>query len=45
MKLWVDGKPGSAGSAIRATEKEQMPNINRKVFSRRVRPVNSRGIV
>lgn len=24
MKLWVDGKAGSAGSAIRATVKEQV---------------------
>ena len=34
MKLWVDGKAGSAGSAIRATVKEQVTNINRKVVSR-----------
>ena len=31
MKLWVDGKAGSAGSAIRATVKDQVTNINRKV--------------
>lgn len=38
MKLWVDGK---AGSAIRATVKEQVTNINRKVVSRGVRAVNA----
>lgn len=41
MKLWVDGKVGSAGSAIRATVKEQVTNINRKVVSRGVRAVNA----
>ena len=41
MKLWVDGKAGSAGSAIRATIKEQVTNINRKVVSRGVRAVNA----
>ena len=41
MKLWVDGKAGSAGSAIRATVKEQVTNINRKVVSRGVRAVNA----
>lgn len=41
MKLWVDGKAGSAGSAIRATVKEQVANINRKVISRGVRAVNA----
>ncbi|MCI8692629.1 MAG: hypothetical protein HFH91_07800 [Lachnospiraceae bacterium] len=41
MKLWVDGKPGNAGSAIRATVKEQVTNINRKVISRGVRAVNA----
>ena len=40
MKLWVDGKAGSAGSAIRATVKDQVTNINRKVVSRGVRAVN-----
>lgn len=40
MKLWVDGKAGSAGSAIRATVKSQVANINRKVISRGVRAVN-----
>lgn len=41
MKLWVDGKAGNAGSAIRATVKEQVTNINRKVVSRGVRAVNA----
>lgn len=41
MKLWVDGKDGSAGSAIRATVKDQVTNINRKVVSRGVRAVNA----
>jgi len=41
MKLWVDGKAGSAGSAIRATVKSQITNINRKVVSRGVRAVNA----
>lgn len=41
MKLWVDGKAGSAGSAIRAKVKEQVTNINRKVVSRGVRAVNA----
>ena len=41
MKLWVDGKAGSAGSAIRATVKDQVTNINRKVVSRGVRAVNA----
>lgn len=41
MKLWVDGKAGSVGSAIRATVKDQVTNINRKVVSRGVRAVNA----
>lgn len=41
MKLWVDGKAGSAGSSIRATVKDQITNINRKVVSRGVRAVNA----
>lgn len=41
MKLWVDGKAGSSGSAIRATVKDQVTNINRKVVSRGVRAVNA----
>lgn len=41
MKLWVDGKPGSAGTAIRAAVKDQVGNINRKVVSRGVRAVNA----
>lgn len=41
MKLWIDGKSGSAGSAIRATVKDQVTNINRKVVSRGVRAVNA----
>lgn len=41
MKLWVNGKAGSAGSAVRATVKDQVTNINRKVVSRGVRAVNA----
>lgn len=41
MKLWVDGKARSAGSTIRATVKDQVVNINRKVISRGVRAVNA----
>lgn len=41
MKLWVDGKAGSAGRAICATVKEQVKDINRKVISRGVRAVNA----
>lgn len=41
MKLWADGKSGSAGSAIRATVTGQVININRKVVSRGVRTVNA----
>lgn len=41
MKLWADGKAGSAGSAVRATVKDQVTNINRKVVSRGVRAVNA----
>lgn len=41
MKLWVDGKNGSAGSAIQATIKEQVSEVNRKVISRGVRAVNA----
>nr|DAL67003.1 MAG TPA: type I neck protein [Caudoviricetes sp.] len=41
MKLWVDGKAGSAGSAIRANVKDHVTNINRKVVSRGVRAVNA----
>ncbi len=41
MKLWADGKNGSAGSAIHATIKEQVSEVNRKVISRGVRAVNA----
>lgn len=41
MKLWVDGKLGSPGTAIRATVKEHVANINRKVVSRGTRAVNA----
>ncbi len=41
MKLWADGKSGSAGAAIRATVKNQVTDINRKVVSRGVRAVNA----
>ncbi len=41
MKLWVDGKAGSAGVAIRATIKGQVASINRQAMSRGVRAVNA----
>lgn len=41
MKLWVDGKAGSAGASIKATVKDQVTDINRKVVSRGVRAVNA----
>lgn len=41
MKLWVDGKAGSADRVIHATVKNQVVNINRKVASRGVRVVNA----
>lgn len=41
MRLWIDSKPGSPGVAIRATVKEQVANINRKVISRGVRSINA----
>lgn len=41
MKLWKVGNSGGAGSAIRATVKEQVANINHKVVSRGVRAVNA----
>ena len=41
MKLWVDGKEGSPGTAIRATIKGQVEELNRKVLSRGVRAVNA----
>lgn len=41
MKLWVDGKGGSAGSAIRAAVKDQVVKVNRQVVSRGVRAVNA----
>lgn len=41
MRLWADGKAGSAGSAVRATVKEQVADINREVVSRGVRAVNA----
>lgn len=41
MKLWNDGKAGSAGSAIRATVKGQVAKINRQVVARGVRAVNA----
>lgn len=41
MKLWVDGKAGSVGSAIRATIKSQVADVNRQVLSRGVRAVNA----
>lgn len=41
MKLWVDGKEGSPGSAIKAVVREQVTEINRKAVSRGVRAVNA----
>ncbi len=41
MKLWNDGKAGSAGNVIRATVKGMVAGINRKVVSRGVRAVNA----
>lgn len=41
MKLWENGKAGSAGRAVRAAVKEQVTDINRKVVSRGVRAVNA----
>lgn len=41
MKLWADGKSGGAGRAIRATIKDQVADINKKVVSRGVRSVNA----
>lgn len=41
MKLWADGKEGSAGAAINAVIKEQVEGINRKVMARGVRAVNA----
>lgn len=41
MRLWVDGKARSAGSAIRATIKGQVTDINRRVVSRGVRVKNA----
>lgn len=41
MKLWEEGKSGSAGRAIRATVKKQVEDINKKVKSRGVSAVNA----
>lgn len=41
MRLWADGKGGSAGSAVRAAVKDQVAEINRKAASRGVRAVNA----
>ncbi len=41
MKLWVDGKTGDAGQAVRAIVKDQVAEINRKVISRGMRAVNA----
>ena len=41
MKLWADGEDGSIGRAVRATIKDQVTDINRKVVSRGVRAVNA----
>lgn len=41
MKLWVDGKEGNAGSAVRAVIREQVAEVNWKVKARGVRAVNA----
>ena len=41
MKLWIDGKAGNAGTAIRATVKDQVAKINRQALSRGTRAVNA----
>ena len=41
MKLWVDGNAGNAGTAIRATVKDQVARINRQALSRGTRAVNA----
>lgn len=41
MKLWVDGKAGSAGSTIQAAVREQVEELNWKVASRGIRAVNA----
>ncbi len=41
MKLWVEGKAGNAGTAIRATVKDQVAKINRQALSRGTRAVNA----
>ncbi|MEH2960076.1 hypothetical protein [Candidatus Merdisoma sp. JLR.KK006] len=42
MKLWIDSTQiGNVGSAVRATIKGQMEDVNRKVLSRGVRAVNA----
>lgn len=41
MKLWVDGRQGNVGAAIRAKVKDQVANVNRQALSRGVRAVNA----
>lgn len=41
MKLWNDGKAGSAGTSVRATVKGMVGGINRQLLSRGVRVVNA----
>ena len=41
MKLWIDGEAGNAGTAIRATVRNQVVNINRQALSRATRAVNA----
>lgn len=41
MKLWADGKEGSAGAAIRVIVREKVEDINRKVASRGARAVKA----
>lgn len=41
MKLWADGKEGSAGAAVEAVIKEQVEEINRKVLARGERAVSA----
>lgn len=40
MQLWVEGKAGSAGQAVRAAVKDCVLDINRQVISRGTRAVN-----
>lgn len=41
MRLWAEGSGNGIGRAVRATVKEQVADINRKVIARGVRAVNA----